>query len=340
MKNEELDKRELIEEDRTKDIKKTVAISGPGKRSLVALLDLAIMALFVLVMLVFVVQPLYKKHTNISEISNKQDDFKIASKLFYRNEEDNKIMTAEAENYISVSKEYFESYCVTGEKEIACKIVDKTFAEAVLMEEWFKDYYETDQNGELVYKQDQIDKKAEVEKNVYNYALTQFSKSDAFVKLTKITDKYFNMQFFICITTGVVIFYLILPLCLKNGKTLGKLMFGMSLTNNGGYKVTKVQIIVRFAAFYLINVILGLYITFFISVFVSFTCMVFSKTYSSAHDFCAATLVVDDKTSLIFDSRAKHLESIAKEEKTIQEEAAKRKFLQDIKQKKTLESDE
>ena len=111
-----------------------------------------------------------------------------------------------------------------------------------------------------------------------------------------------------CLGVATFIFFLVVPLCFKNGETLGKLMFKLCLTNKLGYRISKIQLIPRFLLSMVVVVVLyfvvGLnLISLGILTFLalgSYSMAIFTKEHKALHDFVSGTLVVDKVHSEIF----------------------------------------
>ena len=108
-------------------------------------------------------------------------------------------------------------------------------------------------------------------------------------------------------TISLVIFTLVIPLCRKDGETLGKMMTGLGVcSRKDGFRVRKIQTVARFFAFFLLEVALSVLIGNIATPLVglplvaSFTVMVFAKSHVAFHDLCAATFVVDKSRCLIY----------------------------------------
>lgn len=103
-----------------------------------------------------------------------------------------------------------------------------------------------------------------------------------------------------------VLAYFVMPLILKNGKTVGKLVMGIALVNKLGYNISIPQLVMRF--FFPLVVVIGLLIvggsTFAIGmglfVLVSYTMVIFTKEHKAIHDYLAGTIAIDSKRSVWF----------------------------------------
>lgn len=130
--------------------------------------------------------------------------------------------------------------------------------------------------------------------------------------VSKAYDTWYNHMYsypiVACLGVSATIFFLIVPLCFKNGETLGKLMFKLCLANKLGYRYSRIQLIPRFLLFVAVVVILyfvvgvnliSLGILTFIAL-ISYSLTIFTKDHKAIHDYVAGTLVVDKVQSEIY----------------------------------------
>ena len=143
--------------------------------------------------------------------------------------------------------------------------------------------------------------------------------------VAKAYDTWYNHSYYYpiiaCLLFTLPIFFLIIPLCLKNGETLGKLFFKLGLANKLGYRHSKLQLIPRFLLSIAIVVVLyftvgvnliSLGIITFIAL-VSYGLTIFTKGHKAIHDYLAGTIVVDKVHSEIY----KNAEEAAKIQEAI-----------------------
>lgn len=123
-----------------------------------------------------------------------------------------------------------------------------------------------------------------------------------------------NMQVTYPVLTSIIIswiiFYLIIPVSVKNGRTLGKMMFKMAIVNKLGYNVTVPQMLLRslfplliIIIFYLVGISSMMFIFYLLLMFVtliSYCLTIFTKHHQALHDFVAGTLVIDSEASAWF----------------------------------------
>ena len=110
---------------------------------------------------------------------------------------------------------------------------------------------------------------------------------------------YLTIETLSNIVLTTTIFVLLIPMLTKNGQSLGKMIFKLSITNQYGYRIKPWQLIVRYLAF-LVFEIFSWYLIPMLGLFVSLTLAIFNKKGRSLHDLIAMTRVVDTKTSQIF----------------------------------------
>ena len=147
---------------------------------------------------------------------------------------------------------------------------------------------------------------------VYYYALSDLT---SLPELQKDYDYYAffgtTLPLVIAIFVTFLIFYFVIPMCFKNGETIGKLIMHTCLVNKLGYQYSRLQLIPRFLAptFIIIALIfiIGLSIWSLMVVslllLISYGFVIFGKNNKALHDFIAGTLVVDKVASTWFKNR-------------------------------------
>lgn len=149
--------------------------------------------------------------------------------------------------------------------------------------------------------------------------------------MSKIENKLaliFTSEFVLSIFVSGVIFYVIIPLATVNGRTLGKMMFGLALANKEGYEIESWQIAMRFIPFGLTCFIayipffdiLGIMLTALTIFLSSFAFAMASPKRMSLHDFTAGTIVIDNNESKIFKNSEEEDKFILKEDNISDEE--------------------
>lgn len=292
-----------------------VQSAGLVKRTIAGIIDLLVL-LFVFIMLQgFVVFPIYKS------IAKDYDQHFEAYISYYQEAnlavlDDGQLKQIEEKDYLANSENYYNVYCSSEFEGVhACSAYGKTFKEVIEEDAQLKDYVifdgdnlqikdEHKENEELV---------ASINQYIYSKALNDLQTSDLFLIPYRYVSNVQNWSRNISIGISLIIVYLLPTLITKKGQTVGKIIFKLSIANQEGFAVKKSQIIVRFLAFSVINILLGI-ISYMLVPLVSFTFMIFSKRNSALHDYCAVTMVVDDKTSVIYKNRIEFEEAMNREE--------------------------
>ena len=159
-------------------------------------------------------------------------------------------------------------------------------------------------------------------KGKYIQVFTEFLDIDFMAKITNKSSLIFTVEFVLSSLISGAIFYIIIPLAMENGQTLGKKMFGLALANKEGYKISNWQIPMRFVPFALTNLVLFIpfidmlgillvALTIFLS---SFAFAMASPKRMSLHDLTGGTIVVNKVDSIIFKDVHEEEEYIFKED--------------------------
>lgn len=135
----------------------------------------------------------------------------------------------------------------------------------------------------------------------YEKALTLFNNyDDVYLDLARDITMYSIFTIVISITLSSLILYLIIPLCMKNGETIGKKLFSIGVASaKDGFRVRKSQLVIRYLVFYTLEILVSI-IAIGLPLIVSFSMLVFSKNGYTIHDYLAATVLVDRKKSVIY----------------------------------------
>lgn len=133
---------------------------------------------------------------------------------------------------------------------------------------------------------------------------------------TAVVTNYANYQVTYPILGAIIITwilaYFVMPIILKNGRTLGKMFFKSAVVNKYGYSVTVPQMLLRslfplilVVVIYLIAAFSSMilfYVIMLVLLLVSYTLVIFNKEHKSIHDFVAGTAVIDSEKSTWFKS--------------------------------------
>lgn len=141
-------------------------------------------------------------------------------------------------------------------------------------------------------------------KSIYAAAIKSFENRASYIEVKRLI----NVDSIIRIVIASSVFFLVFPLFLNYGQTLGKKALKLGLATTYGYKITWWQALIRYFAFLFIN-ILSNHLIIVLFPFISLTFMIFNKRGKAIHDFVAGTRVVDLNKSVIYDNPHAYLNS-------------------------------
>ena len=200
------------------------------------------------------------------------------------------------------------------------------------------EYYETECGVKFDITSDEYNKLTDAEKETRQKAIEALGSDEEAIKA-------YMMMFslaLVIVTFGllfaILIWEFIIPLKLKEGRTLGKKIFGLALMRTDGVRITTFSLFVRailgkFTVETMIPVLIILMIFFeqvgivglivLLGIFI-LQCVLFISTYTKSliHDVFAVTVVVDYHSQKIFDSvedmiaykKRIHAEQVSKKE--------------------------
>lgn len=157
-------------------------------------------------------------------------------------------------------------------------------------------------NGEYI----EIGEKTELDKfydeawkNYYNKVI----KTEEYVtynqRYAEIMNGYTSSTYAISSVISIAILFLIIPLCNKSGKTLGKLLFKISVINDFYEKPNKLQVFVRQFFFVILNFL-------FIPAILSLVISLFEKRGKSLHGYISSTRLIDSNVEKILIEKMKN----------------------------------
>lgn len=293
-----------------------------GKRSGAAILDVFIAALVWFGLLAYGVQPIFNTAFDVYLIQDQYQAIQIDSKLYVENAEYSTVNVLDAEDYPTGVLEYYTVYKF-GKYSTGEEYSIPWYNEHILLIGTETSLFQYQQilgvddptlvgiakpveNPETLTSAQLSSANAASASAVtsffaaaYSAAVSDLNLQPAYLTLATQLSNYFVWELAISIALSLLIFFLLIPMLLKDGKTIGKQIFGLSLVNKLGYKVTKLQILFRFLSFAIIEVF-GSFYTMMGTILISYTMMVFGKKSMSIHDFLASTRVIDGKHSVWF----------------------------------------
>lgn len=135
----------------------------------------------------------------------------------------------------------------------------------------------------------------------YDIALNLFSKVDVeYIEIARELTIFQVVTALSALTISYALTYLIIPLFIKNGETIGKKLLAIGIVSaKDGFAIKKSQILIRFLVIFFIEVLASIML-FGIPMILSFTMLIFNKNGLAVHDYLSATICVDKKQTLIF----------------------------------------
>ena len=301
-----------------------------AKRILAVIMDGAITLFMMFAFIAFIFVPIANKGLKYTEKVSKRLQYQIASSLFvyYDLDEDgtykfynlsnldeinedtkynliSEFEGQEDEFYISHVRYYFLNY-KTGvgvECPLTANIEDYKAPN-------YKDLIDEKSPAEI-YTNEWFNAKVEELKTpqaIMEFAFNDMADEDYYIQTNKDIKA---VQLFIIMPPFVLsfaIFFIAIPLCFKNGETLGKKTMHICLINKDGYDVQKRQVVFRqvllllyvtFCSF-VIGVGLTSFATLGVGVLIYFVAAFIPKSHRSLADFASYTLLVDSLHSVWF----------------------------------------
>lgn len=133
-------------------------------------------------------------------------------------------------------------------------------------------------------------------RDIYQRAIADFQLSTAYQPIADELNLLTTIDLIICLGMGSVIIYVLVPLFTRNGKTFGKIVMRIGVTNYLGYQSEKRQLVFRNITSVLFHYVGALLLV----PFFSYLWMIFSKKHQNLVDLFAGTLVIDEVMSVIY----------------------------------------
>lgn len=185
------------------------------------------------------------------------------------------------------------------------------------------DTYDKTQLGVPKATSDEIDVRKYMQRALVSTYTYDFNKLSYVVDLSNKANFIYALEMVLSAITGSIITYVVFPLIFKQGRTVGKKVFKLALATSDGYAFENKQLPMRLMplVIVLLAFLIPIWSDFFIlmiipmTIFlVSFALAMASPKKAALHDFTARTIVVDDKSSIIFENEAQEEMYIAKED--------------------------
>ena len=202
----------------------------------------------------------------------------------------------------------------------------------------FRTQYATELNIDLNISQEEFQQMTEDEKKEYNEKYSLVNKKMAENKAVQELNVQIITRVLVSVTVSVLVadlvYYFIIPLCFKHGRTLGKKMFGLAVIRTNGVKTSTPVLFIRsmigvyaietmFPIMLVIMRLLGLlgslgFIVIGLLGILQIVVMIMSKTNSCIHDLLTDTVVVEFSSQKIYETE----EQLIEEQKALAAEKA------------------
>ena len=143
-------------------------------------------------------------------------------------------------------------------------------------------------------------------KGVYYDAIAHLSAQPYFTGLQSELGMIRYLSFLPAFIISPFLFFFLIPLCVPNGKTIGKLIARTAVLGADGYKAKKLNIILHYAWLTIIwetllipNTAIGI-MTLMLMLLIDYMALILSKNHQSLHDKVARTIVINSKESVWF----------------------------------------
>ena len=194
--------------------------------------------------------------------------------------------------------------------------------------EGLRSQYAAEYGIDLNISQEDYDKLTDEEKKVYDETYIKvneaMSKDEEIMKLNGNIITLVATSISLGLLIATTSLYFVVPLCFKNGRTLGKKIFGLAVVRTNGVKLTNPILFARsLIGFYAIELMFPLMLTAltllgvlgiigFITIGLFFILqigvMIYTKTNSCIHDLLTDSVVVDMASQQIFETQAERTE--------------------------------
>lgn len=168
-----------------------------------------------------------------------------------------------------------------------------------MIEKNYSQFFEYDEESKLYVPIEDVKGINEVYLNIMsNDCMKILLQDQDFADLSFRLTTYNMVDILISIGLGGIIYFIVLPLILHNGQTLGKKLLQLYVVSlNGDYHLTPMKLVCR-SLFILIGEIFMIILTFGLIPLISLICSIFTNNKQSLHDLIVSTTVVDVSSTL------------------------------------------
>lgn len=168
-----------------------------------------------------------------------------------------------------------------------------------MIEKNYSQFFEYDEESKLYVPIKDVKGINEVYLNIMsNDCMNILLQDQDFADLSFRLTTYNMVDILISIGLGGIIYFIVIPLILHNGQTLGKKLLQLYVVSlNGDYHLTPMKLVCR-SLFILIGEIFMIILTFGLIPLISLICSIFTNNKQSLHDLIVSTTVVDVSSTL------------------------------------------
>ncbi len=268
--------------------------TSSSKRIWAAVIDLVIFYILMILLTSFAIQPIINVTTDYQEKYQVYETILVEKNIVTKTDDGlvlviNKFDINKSSEYDQILIDLYsdESYKTEDNKELDEYISRKIKATDVF------EYNEESKTFTLIGDKDET---YEFYVTEYNSALNYlYTYDEVYKDAYSSCSFYLNLSKIIGILLSGTIVYLVMPLILKKGKTIGKLIFKLSLSKDGE-KYEQIhfgQLLTRYLTIVIIE-ILGSQVFYYVPMIISLMTMMFTQKRFAIHDYLAKTYVIED----------------------------------------------
>ena len=319
-------------------------LANNGSRTGAFFIDLAICGALIILFVFAMFKPIFK--SKVTQYQNIIKEESVASGLYLKNEETGDTQripgTSDYTVFVEALEKFYFEYMPSKKPEKADTFTMEWFNKEILLvgDETYN-CFEYQKTGDVDDPSKLATRIEGASDNLVN-KLVQGKYVDAIMDdLNKIPEvakagaSYMTLstlQYVASIFIAGALVYILMPIILKNGQTIGKKVFGLGLANSDGYKFTNTRLLMRFVPFAVVDIslffmiLVNLYLVLLIVLIiflVSFALAMSSPKRMSLHDLTAQTIVVDLKTSTLFSTVEEEESYVLREDNLLWEDTKK-----------------
>lgn len=166
--------------------------------------------------------------------------------------------------------------------------------------------FTTDSEGKITYRfKETISPKDKDDawRTIYQTALLDLQSNRQYVAKEQVLKDFVVINLAISAFIGTILPWLIIPLFVGHGRSLGKFLTGLAVVTKEGYAIKPWQTVVRFFVFATIETAANFHL-FFIPLFLTSGVLTITHNNRAFHDLVAKTYVINARTSRIFKNAA------------------------------------